>query len=471
MIDFSDVKSAERVFELFLEISKIPRGSGNTEAIADYLEGFAKKHKLEYKRDKFDNVIIKKSAARGFEKRPIVIIQGHSDIVAEKTPDCKKDMQKEGLEVYRDGDFLRAKGTTLGGDDGIALAYALALLEDKKAKHPAIEAVFTTDEEVGLTGAMGLDASYLKGKILINIDSEDEGVFTVGCAGGIRADLTLCGKRSEYEGEAYEISVSGLLGGHSGVEIDKGRSNALKVLAEVLSGIGAPRLLSIDGGTKDNAIPRSAKAVVVTKKAPSEQLFTSIIKRHSDREPALKIDCACTNKANQPFDKETSARIISALGLLPFGVTKMSEDIIGLPETSMNIGIVNTRGDEVDIACSLRSSSATEKSALLEKVNNIAKMLSCEIKTHGDYPGWEYKRDSHIRDVMCRVYEKMYGRSAAVLTIHAGLECGIFSDKIDGLDAISIGPDSFDIHTTEEHLSISSAARVWEFLLETLKNI
>ncbi len=470
-MNFSDVKSAERVFHWFLEISKIPRGSGNTGPIADFLVKFAKKQKLEYLRDEFDNVVIKKPASRGFEKRPAVIIQGHSDIVAERTPESKRDMTKCGVEVYRDGDFLRAKDTTLGGDDGIALAYALALLEDKKAKHPPIEAVFTTDEETGLTGAVGLDTSALEGKMLINLDSETEGNFTVGCAGGIRADLCIGLTRCEYDGDVYEIGVCGLKGGHSGVEIGKGRSNAVKVLAEVLAAIGTPRLVEINGGTKDNAIPRSAYATVLTKRDITEELFERILKKHMECEPDIKITCKKTETSELPFDKQTSASVITALGLLPFGVTKMSEDIKGLVETSMNVGIVKTLGSTVNIACSIRSAKAKEKTALLEKVKMIAKTVNAEVSAHGDYPAWEYKKDSRIRDVMCGIFKKMYGKDAKVLTIHAGLECGIFSDKIAGLDAISIGPNMQNVHTTEERLSVSSSARVWEFLCEVLKNI
>lgn len=471
MIDLSDINGAERALELFLEISKIPRGSGNTVHIAAFLEDFAKKQGLEYIRDEYDNVIIKKPASKGFDDRPTVILQGHSDIVAEKTADCKKDMEKEGVDVYRDGDFLRAFGTTLGGDDGAALAYALAILEDEDAVHPAIEAVFTTDEETGLTGATGLDGKMLSGKILINLDSEEEGVFTVGCAGGVRADLSFEAKREPFSGTVFEISVCGLTGGHSGVEIDKGRQNAIKVLAEVLAALDSPRLIHIEGGTKDNAIAREAHALITLKDEPSQSVINEIIEKYCAAEPNIAITAKKTSSDKAPLTTQCSSLIINAVCALPFGVVGMCEDIPSLPETSMNVGTVTSDDESVTVCCSLRSSKSSEKEKLLGRVKNIANEHDASIKIHGDYPGWEYKRDSRIRDVMCEVFEKMYGKPPKVVTIHAGLECGILSDKIEGLDAISLGPDNFDIHTTEEHMSIPSFVRVFEFLTEVLKKI
>ncbi len=471
MIDLSDIKGAKRALHWFLEISKIPRGSGNTAPIAAFLESFAKARALEYIRDEYDNVIIKKPASAGLEDRPTVILQGHSDIVAEKTAECKKDMEKEGVDVYRDGDFLRAEGTTLGGDDGVALAYALAILEDENAVHPALEAVFTTDEETGLTGATGLDGKCLSGKILINLDSEEEGIFTAGCAGGVRADLSFPVKREVTSGKVYEIKVSGLLGGHSGVEIDKGRQNAIKVLAEVLSALDSPRLIHIAGGTKDNAIAREARALLSLKDEPSRDMINKIIAKYSEAEPNISVSVAEAVSDETPLTEQCSAAVTDAIRELPFGVIGMCEDIPSLPETSMNLGTVSTEKDGVLVCCSLRSSKGSEKEKLLKRVEDIAKAHGASVTVHGDYPGWEYKRDSHVRDVMCGIFEKTYGRAPEVVTIHAGLECGILSDKIEGLDAISIGPDNFGIHTTEEHMSIPSFVRVFEFLSEVLKNI
>ncbi len=471
MIDFSDVKSEERVFHHFLEISKIPRPSGVTVHIADFLENFAKSNSLEYIRDSFDNIIIKKPAARGFEERPTVILQGHSDIVAEKTADCQKDMTREGLDVFREGDLLGAKNTTLGGDDGVALAYAMAILEDKNALHPALEVVITTDEETGLTGAAGIDASLLSGKILINLDSDEEDLFTVGCAGGVGASITLSGEREKAASAAYELSVSGLLGGHSGVEIDKGRLCAPKVLAEILRELPSIKIAEIRGGTKDNAIPRSAFAIIGKDSLPSEALISGVMGKYRSAEPDIALNLKKCEAEYKFFDEEFSAKIVKALTLLPFGVIKMSEDIEGLPETSMNIGIVKTEDSGVEISSSIRSSVESEKQLVVDRVSEIAKSLGAEISVQGDYPGWSFKKDSRARDVMCEVYRKMYGKEPRVLIIHAGLECGIFSDKIEGLDAVSIGPDMKDIHTTEERLSVSSTARVYEFLLEVLKNI
>ncbi len=475
MIDFSDVKDAERVLRLFLEISEVPRASGNTAPIADFLVRFAKEHGLEYYRDGFDNVIIKKSASAGYSDREPLIIQGHSDIVAEKDPDCKADTEHDGIRVYRDGDFLRAEGTTLGADDGIASAYALALLESDSIPHPPLEVLITSNEEIGLIGAAHLDTTHLTGRTLINIDSEDEGIFTVGCAGGIRADLTLCGTRKKSDGRTYAIEVRGLNGGHSGTEIGKGGANAVKVLSEILSALPSPLLFSVSGGSKDNAIPRSTRALVCLSSECEMRLISeaadSVKKKYIHGDPELDIICTPTKTDTAPFDRKTSAAVISLLSALPYGVIKMSEDIEDMPELSVNIGTVKTDGEKISVGCSLRSAEKESKLELLKSIEDIAAEHGAHIETSGDYPGWKYRQNSRIRDIMCAEFFKMYGKSAAVEIIHAGLECGILFDKIPNLDCISIGPDIFDAHTTGERLSISSAARVWKFLKNVLKSM
>ena len=472
MIDFSDFASAKRVFDFFLEISKIPRGSGNTEAIADYLVNFANQRKLEVTRDKYDNVVIKKPASPGYENLPGVIFQGHTDIVAVKTPESDINLTKDGLSVYRDGDFLRAKNTSLGGDDGVAIAYALAILDSNDIEHPYFEAVFTSDEEVGLTGAAGLDAAAIKGRMMINIDSDEEGIFTVGCAGGMRVDISLPARRENSTSKGYKINITGLLGGHSGIDIDKGRANAIKLLAEILAELGDIRISDICGGVADNAIPTNAWATFATCEEISEKFEkakSTILSSWRTAETEIDIslsECKCTSL----FDKHISKGIISLILDEPSGVITMSEDIKGLVQTSINLGLISCNDDAVVFGFSVRSSKNSEKESLVDLVSDKAISHGANVSTRGAYPAWEYRKDSPLRDKMCRIYEKMYGRMAKVVTIHAGLECGIFSGKIPELDCVSIGPDNFDIHTTNEHLSISSTARVYEYLLEVLKD-
>ena len=473
MICFNDFKDAERVFYYFEEISKIPHGSGNTAHIADYLVSFAENHGLSFYRDESNNVLIRKPATNGLESRPTVIIQGHTDMVAEKLPDLDKDMQTEGLEIYRDGDFLRARGTTLGGDDGVAVAYALALLESKDIPHPAIEALFTSDEETGLIGATALDPSVLDGRIMINIDSDDEGIFTVGCAGGARTDISFAVNRESFEGKRYSLKVGGLLGGHSGVEIHKMRGNASKLLATILSELGDIRIAAILGGNMDNAITREAEAEFVTNSSVTEA-FTRAAERISTElertDPNFYAELTECESELIPLDSESTARLLSIMGSIHSGVVATSGDIEGLVESSQNIGIVRL-DEKFRITTSVRSAKGESKKAMIANLREIAQKNGAEVSVRGEYPAWEYRPESHLRDVCCKVYSDMYGKNAEVIVIHAGLECGIFSDKIEGLDCISIGPDNFDIHTTEEHLSISSTARVWEFLKNILKEI
>ncbi len=474
MLKFADYPNADRVFFYFEEISKIPHGSFNTAPIADYLEDFARSNSLEYVRDAADNVVIKKGASKGFESRPTVIIQGHTDMVAEKTADCEKDLEKDGLDLYVDGDFIRAKGTTLGGDDGVAVAYMLALLESDTIPHPAIEAVFTSNEEVGLLGADALDTSYLNGKIMINVDSDDEGIFTVGCAGGARVDFTVPMKRAALSDKCYKLSVSELLGGHSGVEIDKCRANAIKIGAKILSALGEVRIVSAEGGTKDNAIPREFTVTFTTSHGIVgifEEAKADALKAFKGIEPNAKVTlCECDGD-DTALDNESSRLFISVLNEVKTGVMAMSEDIKGLVESSENLGIVKLTDNALNFTVSVRSAKADKKAMLIADLKAIGEKYGAEVSVRGEYPAWEYKKESHIRDTACKVFSDMYGKEAKVITIHAGLECGIFSDKMDGLDCISLGPDNYDIHTTEEHLSISSTARVWEFLKNVLKEI
>lgn len=470
MIDISDHPEIIRLTDHFLEISKIPRGSGNTAAIADFLYNFGKNLGLESYRDEFDNVVIKKPAAKGYEDRPTVVIQGHSDIVAEKEPSCDKDMTKEGVEVYRGGDYLRARGTTLGADDGVAIAYAMALLESTDIPHPALECVFTSDEETGLKGATNISPELISGRMMINLDSGDEGIFTVGCAGGMRADITLPLTREDFSGEYYKLSLEGLLGGHSGVEIDKGRINALKVMAKLISSIPDAAVARLWGGNADNAIPREAYAVIAVNSAPDFAALEKLTKELTDPEEG-SLTAKKTDFSGKVLTRSATKKLLSLLTDIPTGVYKMSLDIEGLVETSLNVAVADTAEEEFSLTVSIRSSKNEEKHKLYKKVEDIALGIGASVSGRGDYPGWDYKKDSKLREVMERSYEQMYGKTAQVVMIHAGLECGIFSDKLPGLDCVSTGPNHFDIHTPKEHLSLSSFERVWKFLLSVLKNI
>lgn len=473
MLDFSDLGCVSAALGFFEEISAIPHGSGNTDKIADYLEGFARERGLEYFRDSANNVVIKKPATKGYESRPTVILQGHHDMVAEKAPDSDKDMTKEGLELYRDGDFLKARGTTLGGDDGVAVAYALALLDGDCYEHPDLECIFTSDEEIGLLGAVALDCSDIKGRMLINIDSDEEGFFTVGCAGGMRSDISLKLDTAPSSGRAYRITLGGFKGGHSGVEIDKGRENAVKTLFKLLAELKGIRLCGAEGGNADNAIPRECRAVFTSEGDVSEAVKTAyldVIGAISEIEPDAfyeLTECECTDA----LTADATEKAIELINALPSGVMAMSEDIEGLVQTSLNLGILRLAEGKLSASFSVRSAKGAEKRALGNRLANIAADFGASYSERGEYPAWEYKKDSHLRDVMVSVYEKLYGKKPTVLTIHAGLECGLFCEKMEGLDCVSIGPDNKDIHTTEERLSLSSTKRVWEFLLEVLKSV
>ena len=474
MINISDHKSIEKVVHFFEEFSAIPHGSGNTSLIADYLVDFAKKRNLEYSRDNADNVIIRKPATKGLEDRPAVIFQGHLDMVAEKKPGADIDMEKDGLKLYRDGDFLRAENTTLGGDDGVALAYALSVLDSDDIPHPDFEAVFTSDEEIGLLGAVAIDPKSIRGRLLINIDSDEEGVFTVGCAGGMRSDITLPIRRTNSGSNSFRVKVSGFKGGHSGVEIDKGRVNANKALVEIISKIGDISIKDIRGGNADNAIPRECECIFSSSydhTALVKKLGDELKAKHADIEPDISVSIERVEDVSAGVCVEDSIRLISLLDKLPTGIIAMSSDVEGLVETSLNMGILRLSADKAEISFSVRSAKGTEKQKLGDRLEKIAREHGADYSTRGEYPAWEYKKDSHLRDVMKKVYEDMYSKSPEIVIIHAGLECGILSEKLEGLDCVSIGPNNYDIHTTEERLSLSSLERVWEFLLRVLREI
>ena len=461
------------VMYYFEEICAVPHGSFDTKRISDYCVEFAKKHGLRYVQDEHNNVVIYKDATAGYEDHPTVILQGHLDMVCEKDTDCDIDFALDGLRLTHDGEFISAEGTTLGGDDGIAVAYALALLAADDLKHPALECVFTVDEEVGMLGADAMDMSVLKGRLLLNCDSEDEGVLTVSCAGGARSDFKLPIAFEKTEAAAYRVAVSELIGGHSGVEINAGRANANKMLGGILAKLPV-RLVSIGGGSKDNAIPRESVAVVVSESEDFAEMFENAARDAKNDLPETEIYAKFTCepcKAEQAMTKAASDAVLGLLNDLPNGVQCMSKDIGGLVQTSLNLGILGTNEDYVRMAFSVRSSVNEEKAALLAQLVALSEKYGADYSESGHYPAWEYCKNSVLRETMVKTFADLYGKEPIVEAIHAGLECGIFCDRLDGLDAVSFGPQMHDIHTSRERLSIASVQRTWEYLLKVLERL
>ena len=456
----------------FEELCAIPHGSRDTKRISDYCVRFAKEHGLRCVQDEHNNVVIYKNGTPGYEDHPTVILQGHLDMVCEKDADCDIDFSKDGLRLRHDGKYIFAEGTTLGGDDGIAVAYALAVLAAKDLKHPPLEAVFTVDEEIGMLGADAMDMSVLRGRVLLNCDSEDEGILTVSCAGGATSRLTLPIGREACSGRIRRMAVRNLTGGHSGVEINKGRANANKVLAAILEKLPV-RLISIDGGSKDNAIPRAAEALVVTETSEAEFFACAEQVRQTlpAGETAVEFLCEPAQAAALPMDAESSRAVLSLLCALPNGVQAMSEDIPGLVQTSLNLGILKTEAEQVTMTFSVRSSVNTEKTALIEKLKTVGAAHGAVYDESGAYPAWEYRKYSPLRDTMVAAFRDLYGKEPVVEAIHAGLECGIFSDRLTGLDAVSFGPQMHDIHTSREKLDIGSVERTWDYLVAVLERL
>lgn len=469
----------ESVFRYFEELSRIPHGSGNTKAISDYLVAFAKEHGLRFIQDDLNNVILFADATAGYEGHAPVIIQGHMDMVCEKDADCPIDMEKQGLDLCHDGDYVFARGTTLGGDDGIAVAYALAILADPIIPHPPLEVVITVDEETGMYGAAGIDLSMLKGRTLLNIDSEEEGIFTVSCAGGARSTITLPVERRAVYGPCVRLTVMGLRGGHSGVEIHKNRANANKVMGEFLSRVQQLMPLCItklSGGAKDNAIPRSCEVTLVALGMYIERIndiaekLQEEIRSQYDEPYAVVCGDDVDALGGNALSTECTAKVIALLNAAPNGVQAWSKDIDGLVQTSLNLGIAEL-DEELKLTFAVRSSVNAEKTELLGRLKELAAFNGAGYEEMGDYPAWEYKADSRLRDTMVAVYRKMFCQEPQVVAIHAGLECGLLSEKLPGLDCVSIGPEMHDIHTTRERLGIASVERTWNFILEILKQL
>lgn len=467
-----------RVFTFFEQICAIPHGSGNTKAISDYLTAFARERGLEHYQDALNNVIIIREATAGYEDAPAVILQGHMDMVCAKAPDCTKDMEAEGLDLVVDGDTVYAKGTSLGGDDGVAVAIALAILDDDSLPHPRVEAVFTVDEETGMYGAFGLDVSPLRGRTMINIDSDMEGVFTVSCAGGNESRCIIPVSRAAFDGTVLKITVNGLKGGHSGVEIDQGRGNANMLLGRILRAVEKKtelRIGAVCGGQKDNAIPTDATALVAVKDtdaAKSVCLSMQDVLREELRvtDPDVSVS-VMPGTCELPMDLASTGRVICLLTCAPNGIQAMSADIPGLVQTSLNLGVLTSTEDQVMASFCVRSSLDSQKQMLVDRLEALASQLGGRLEVAGDYPGWAYLADSPLRDTMVQVFTEQYGHAPRVEAIHAGVECGLFAGKIPGLDCVCIGPDLTDIHTCREKLHIASLQRTWALVVEVLRRM
>ena len=475
----------DRIFYHFEQISKIPRGSGNEKAISDYLLDFGKSLGFECIQDAALNIIIKKPASIGYENAPAVIIQGHMDMVCEKNSDKEHDFEKDPINLVVKGDYIYADRTTLGADDGIAVAYAMTLLEDNTIEHPAIEVLLTTDEEAGMSGAMALQPHYINGKIVLNLDSEEEGKLLVSCAGGIRTKSILPIEWIDKKNDtiAYNIVIRGLKGGHSGMEIHLGRGNSNKLMGRLLKNIDKEldfNLVSLNGGSKNNAIPRESSSIITISQKDERKLLD--IKRRvceelknefSKKDPNLRVHLLEVEESvDKVFSDDSTKKAVDLLYMYPNGVNTVSSDIQGLTESSTNLGVVTTLENSIEYDSTVRSSVSSLKDEIVTRSKCITEILGGKLVTESSYPEWPYKTDSKIREVCKDVYERMYEKTPEIVAIHAGVECGLFKEKLgNDVDMISFGPDIIDIHTPNEHISISSVERCYEYLLEVLKEI
>ncbi|MBE6968430.1 MAG: aminoacyl-histidine dipeptidase [Ruminococcaceae bacterium] len=470
----------ERVFSYFEKLCSVPHGSGNTKQISDLLVGFAKELGLKYRQDEINNVIIWKDASPGYENAEPIMMQGHMDMVCAKTEDCTKDMTKEGLDVETDGEFVWAKQTSLGGDDCIGVAMTLAILSDDSLPHPPLEAVFTVDEEVGMDGAAGLDCSDLKSRKLLNLDCGGEGIFTVSCAGGVRADCFLPGTAEPIGTEAcYSVTISGLRGGHSGGEINKGRGSANVLMARVLYGaldaLGIVRLHDVRGGKFDNVICSYCEAKVAVP-ADKAEAFESFLREYdailkdeyaaSDADVTLSFEKSAFSTA---MNEKDSAVMLRTLFAMPHGVQEMSRDFDGLVQTSLNLGMISMADDGLHFSFSIRSSVASQKAMMLQKLRAILGLAGGSVTEHSAYPGWQYRRESSFRDLVMQTWKDQTGTDGRIVAIHGGLECGLFIEKMPGLDVVALGPNQTGIHSVNEKLNVASVGRVYPVLCEILR--
>ncbi|MDO4283838.1 MAG: aminoacyl-histidine dipeptidase [Eubacteriales bacterium] len=473
----------KRLLHYFEEIAAIPHGSGNVQEISDYLVAFAKEHGLRFVQDKFLNVVIYKDASAGYEDAPVLILQGHMDMVCEKRSDVALDMEKEAITLRRDGDYLSAEGTTLGADDGVAVAAMLAILEDDSLAHPALECLITTDEEIGLIGAQKLDTSVLQGRRLLNMDSEEEGIMTAGCAGGAHVNCLLPLSYKHKHGTPIRIEVSGLRGGHSGEMIGSGRASANQLMGRLLQnlrGLGVLRLIALDGGTKDNAITRECAAEVLLPPDAAHKPVEAAIREfektlqteYQFTDPGVTISYVWeeTRKC-RVIGRKSTDRVIRLLCTLPYGVQEYNPAFAGLPQTSLNLGSLHMTDETLRAEFLVRSSLDSQKEMMEKRLAAIMEEFGGEAQIESDYPAWQYAKTSAFRDQCVATYRKVANQEPKVVMIHGGLECGIFSGKMEGLDAVSIGPDTEEIHTPNERVSLSSLERTWQYLVALLADL
>ena len=470
----------QSVFKYFEEISQIPRGSGNEKEISNYLKKFGEDLGLETIQDEYLNIIIRKPATKGYENAPCVMIQGHMDMVCEKNKDTDHDFTKDPLKLRLEDGMIYATGTTLGADNGIAVAMGMAILSDNSIEHPEIEFLVTVDEEAGMSGAMNLDGSQLKAKYILNLDSEEEGYILVSCAGGATAKSTLPIEYTNVSGDkvGLAIDIKGLLGGHSGMDIIKQRGNSNKLLGRLLN------LLSIDydlakvsGGSKNNAIPRESECIIAVNKnsvdevkkqiSDIEKIFKNELKTS---DPGLVIEVSEAD-VEKVFTPEFKDKVIKMYNLMPNGVQTMSMDIEGLVESSTNLGVVVNSDNDILFESAVRSSVSTLKDDILNRMDLLTQSLKGSFKVESSYPAWEYAKGSKLEEICIEAYEKLTGKKPTIMALHAGLECGLLLSKMNGAEAISFGPDMFDVHTPNEHLDVKSTENTWDYLLTILKSI
>ncbi len=471
----------KQVFHYFEELTAIPRCSGNEKQVSDYLVNFAKERKFKVYQDKALNVIIKKPGTAGYEKSAAVIIQGHMDMVCGKSEKSSHDFAKDPISLKIDGDFLRASGTTLGADNGIGVAYGLAILDSKDIPHPPIELLITTDEETGMHGAASLKTAHLTGKTLLNIDAEEEGVFFVSCAGGriLMSEFTPRWKKTSNSG--LRINVSGLKGGHSGLEIVEQRANAIKLLGRILDAArkaGSFYITTISGGSDHNAIAKEAQVTVAADASVLKKIKAVVIgfskelkKEFASADPKLQVAVASVDKVATCLGGGSTERLIDFLLIAPNGVQSMSPELENLVESSLNFGVLEQSDKFINITISVRSSVSSIGEEITRRLEALAKMVGAKTSRTSEYPAWHYQADSKIRDLCVSVYKVVSGNDASIRAIHAGLECGLLKEKLPETDMISFGPNLYNVHTPDEHLSIHSVANMWAFLTAILAKL
>ena len=467
----------EEVFRYFEEICAIPRGSGNEKGIADYLCAFANEKGLRFIRDAIHNVAIFKAASAGRENEPAVMLQGHTDMVCEKNGDTVHDFEKDGIKLILGEDgWLRADGTTLGGDDGFAVATMLAILSDDSLSHPALECLFTVQEETGLGGASEFDYSVLSAKKIINLDTEDEGTAVASCAGSMNLSFTLKEEQIPFAGSIVKLSLLGLAGGHSGTDIDKGRANSIMLMGRILNMLYRDEpfnLISLAGGNKRNAIPRECEAVIATFNADkvierARELTRDIRAEMSASDAGLRLKTGKAPKPETMFTYKDTSRVLSFLSLVPNGVIAMSNSKQGLVETSSNLGVVRTDGNRIDFSVYARSSVEPSMDYTLCRMERVEKVTGLSMTFEDRAPGWAFDPKSELQKQFTECYKALYGKEGKVEAIHAGLECGIILEKMGGGDAIAIGPDMRDIHTPDERLNLDSVRRLYRLVVSML---